>query len=142
MQLGQALDGRVVDTVLLDGTELRGRILAVSENELRFRAKATSKPAVYPKGEIVVPKRQVKVFSYAYCNGSRGRILGAAIGGAAGAVPTILAGTIANNEGGNLPGNVVGVLAGIVGAGVALGYGVGHAADTETMTVFAAEGIE
>ena len=142
MQLAQALDGHVVNTVLLDGTALRGRVLEVSENELRFQVKTTSKPVVYPKGEIIVPKGQVKVFSYTYRNGTRGRKLGAAAGGAAGAVPTFLVAGIVANEGGNIPGNVAGVLAGIVGAGAALGYGLGHAADTKTMTVFVAEGIQ
>ncbi len=140
--LAQGLDGRVVNTVLLDGTALRGRVLDVSENELRFQVKTTSKPVVYPKGEIVLPKGQVKVFSYTYRNGSRGRKLGAVAGGAIGAFPTLLVAGIVNNEGGNIPGNVAGVLAGIAGAGVALGYGFGHAADTKTMTVFVAEGLE
>jgi hypothetical protein len=140
--LAQALDGRVVNTVLLDGTALRGRILEVSENELRLRVKTTSKPSLYPKGEIVVPRGQTKVFSYTYRNGTRGRVLGSVAGGAAGTVPTILLGVISGNEGGNLPSNVVGVLAGIVGAGAALGYGLGHAVDTKTMTVYVAEGLE
>lgn len=142
LQPAQALDGRVVDTVLLDGTALRGRILDVGENELLFRVRTTSKPGVYPKGEIVVPKGQVKAFSYTYRDSRRGRTLGTAIGGAAGLAPAILAGAIANNEGGNIRGSVVGVLAGIAGVGVALGYGLGHAADTKTMTVFVSEGAE
>lgn len=140
--LAQALDGHVVNTVLLDGTALRGRVLDVSENELRFQVKTTSKPVFYPKGEIAVPKGQVKVFSYTYRNGTRGRALGAVAGGAVGVIPTILVGAIAGNEGGNIPGNVAGVLAGIIGGGAALGYGLGYAADTKTMTVFVAEGIE
>lgn len=136
--LAQALDGRVVDTVLLDGTALRGRVVDVSENELRFQVKTTSKPSVYPKGEIAVPKGQVKVFSYKHRSGSRGRALGAVIGGAAGAVPALFLAKLASNEGANAGG----ALAGIVGAGVAIGYGLGHAADTKTMTVFVAEGTE
>ena len=142
MGLAQALDGRVVNTVLPDGTVLRGRVFDVSEDELRFRVKTTPKPVLYPKGEIAVPKGQVKVFSYTYRNGTRGRKLGAVIGGAVGAVPALLVASIAGNEGGNLREGVTGVLAGIAGAGVALGHGIGHAADAKTMTVFVAQGIE
>lgn len=140
--LAQARDGRVVNTVLVDGTVLRGRVLDVSEDELRFQVKSTSKPAEHPKGEIGVPKDQVQVFSYTYRDGARGRTLGALIGGAAGAVPALFVAKIAHNEGGNLKGNVAGALAGIAGAGIGLGYGLGHAADTKTMTVFVVQGIE
>jgi len=143
--LAQALDGHVVNTVLLDGTALRGRVLDVSENELRFKIKETSKPVVHPKGEMTVRKGQVKVFSYTYRNGSGGRIIGTAIGGAAGLVPTLLVASITKGEGGNIfdvdPG-VGTVLTGIAAAGVSLGYGVGHVVDTKTMTVFVAEGID
>ncbi|MDA0206174.1 MAG: hypothetical protein O3A53_11780 [Acidobacteria bacterium] len=97
MGLAQALDGRVVNTVLLDGTVLRGRVLDVSYDELRFQVKRTSKPVVYPKGEIAIPKGQVRVFSYTFRNGTRGRKLGAVIGGAVGAVPTLLVASIARN---------------------------------------------
>ena len=142
MGLAQALDGRVVNTVLLDGAVLRGRVLDVSYDELRFQVKKSSKPVLYPKGEVAVPKGQVKVFSYTYRNGTRGRKLGAVYGGAAGVFATIAVASIATNEGGRINGAARGVLAGIAGAGVGLGYGIGHAADTETMTVLVAQGIE
>ena len=81
-ELGPALAGHIVSTVLPDGTVLRGHVLDVSAEQLRFEANKTSNGALYPKGELSLARNQLKVFSYTQKRG-RGRAIGAAIGAAA-----------------------------------------------------------
>ena len=63
-ELGPALAGHIVSTVLPDGTALRGHVLDVSAEQLRFEANKTSNGALYPKGELSLARNQLKVFSY------------------------------------------------------------------------------
>ena len=63
-ELGPALAGPIVSTVLPDGTVLRGHVLDVSADQLRFEANKTSNGALYPKGELSLARNQLKVFSY------------------------------------------------------------------------------
>ena len=51
-ELGPALAGPIVSTVLPDGTALRGHVLDVSAEQLRF------------EGELSLARNQLKVFSY------------------------------------------------------------------------------
>jgi hypothetical protein len=133
--LGQALSGHTVSTALPDGTVLRGHVLDVSADQLRFDVNKTSNRALYPKGELSLAKNQLKVFSYTERRG-HWRAIGATIGAAAGVAATLPIWATANNEGGFDPGDLPGTitLAG-VGGGAALGYGLGHAADTHEVMV-------
>ena len=81
-ELGQALAGHSVSTVLPDGTVLRGRVLDVSADQLRFDANKTSNRTLHPKGELSLAKSQLTVFSYTQKRG-HWRAIGAAIGAAA-----------------------------------------------------------
>ncbi len=136
--LPSTLGDRVVSTVLVDGTELKGRVLGVSPTELRFQVNRTSKPVFYPKGEVTIPRDQLGAFGYYERRGSLWRKVGTA-GGAGGGflvgLPILL---IANNEGGqnNL---TVGIAAAATGAGAGLGFLLGREADTKRIVVVIAD---
>ena len=105
-ELGPALAGHIVSTVLPDGTVLRGHVLDVSADQLRFEANKTSNGALYPKGELSLARNQLKVFSYTQKRG-RGRAIGAAIGAAATLAAFYVlgeSGRQAHNHGNHCPG--------------------------------------
>ncbi len=136
-ELAYVLEGRVVSTVLVDGTVLRGQILDVSSTELRFEVKKTSNRDLYPKGEGSVPRGQLRVLSYTEKYGNW-RAIGTAIGVGGGALASMPVWAPAANEGGlnELTGSITGAL---IGLGAAAGYGLGHVADTHTTTVIVAK---
>jgi hypothetical protein len=134
-ELGQALAGHIVSTVLPDGTILRGRVLDVSAEQLRFDADKTSNPSLYPKGELSLAKSQLRVFSYTAKRGYW-RAAGAAIGAAGTVAAVAVPLTIAKNEGAE--DTALGyALSGGLGAG--LGYLIGNAADKREITVVVAQ---
>lgn len=133
-ELPYVLEGRVVSTVLVDGTTLRGRVRDVSSTELRFDVKKTSNRDLYPKGESHVPREQLRVFSYTEKKGNW-RAIGAAIGAAGGVAAGTIPVQIAYNEHGSARAAGYAFF-GALGAG--LGYLGGHIADTHTTTVVVA----
>lgn len=140
--LPRTLNGRVVSTVLVNGTVLRGRVIEASADDLRFEVKETSNHEFYAKGERSIPRSQLSVLSYTERRG-HWRAIGTAIGGAAGVMPAWFVCNL-YRCGENYQNSGVGVVlaAAMVGGGAALGYGIGHGADTRTVTVFVAKDVE
>ena len=136
-ELPHVLEGRVVSTVLVDGTVLRGRILDVSPTELRFEVKKTSNRDLYPKGEGPVPREQLRVLSYTEKHGNW-RAIGTAIGVGGGALASMPVWAPAANEGGQneLTGSIT---AAVIGIGAAAGYAAGLNADTHKTIVVVAK---
>ncbi len=136
VELGRAVDGQVVSTVLTDGTVLRGRVIDVSDSELRFDVKKSSNRSIYPKGEVSLAKSQLTVFSYTEKRGywrAAGTAIGAA-GGLAGTSP--LWGWVLENKPQRIDvDSGVVLVAGVVAGAAALGYGIGNAADKHEVTV-------
>ena len=134
-ELGPALAGHIVSTVLPDGTVLRGHVLDVSADQLRFEANKTSNGALYPKEELSLARNQLKVFSYTQKRG-RGRAIGAAIGAAAIVASFYIPIEINSNEAGD--GNATAQHVAMGGIGAGLGYLVGNQVDKRTITVIVA----
>jgi hypothetical protein len=138
-ELGQALGGHTVSTVLPDGTALRGRAIEVCDRELRFEVKKTSNRSGYPKGELSLAKSQLTVFSYTEKRGhwrAAGTAIGAA-GGLAGTSP--LWGWVLENKPQRVDVDSGAIfVAGVVAGAAALGYGIGNAADKHEVTVIIA----
>ncbi len=130
--LEQVVSGRTVSTVLADQTELHGRVLGVSSDGMRFDVRRTSDKRAYPKGEVVVPREQLSVLSYAETKG-KWRALGTAIGAGAGAAAGALGAVRMNNEGNSAAAATVAAAA--VGAGATAGYFAGRGADRRTVLV-------
>jgi len=130
--LEQVVSGRLVSTVLTDKTELYGRVLGVSSDGLRFEVRRTSDKRAYPRGEVVVPREQLSVLSYAETKG-KWRALGTAIGAGAGAAAGSLGAVRMNNEGNAAAAGAIAASA--VGAGAAAGYFAGRSADRRTVLV-------
>ena len=136
-ELAYVLEGRVVSTVLVDGTVLKGRILDVSPTELRYEVKKTSNRKLYPKGEGSVPRGQLRVLSYTEKHGNW-RAIGTAIGVGGGALAGTPIWATAANEGGQneLTGSIT---AAVIGLGAAAGFAAGLNADTHKTIVVVAK---
>lgn len=134
--LEQAVSGRDVSTVLVDQTELHGRVLSVSADGVRFDVKRTSNARAYPKGEATVPRQQLSVLSYVETEG-KWRGVGTAIGAGAGAAAGGMGAVRMKNEGNSSAAATVAASA--IGAGAAVGYFAGRGADRRTVTVVVAK---
>lgn len=130
-ELGRTLVGRNVSAVLADGTVLRGRVLEVSGDQLRFDANKSSNRSIYPKGELSLASNQLTAFSYTQRRG-HWRAAGAAIGAAGGAAAISPLLIISGNESSESVAPGYALFAGI---GAALGYLIGNEADKHEIMV-------
>ncbi len=142
-ELAPALAGKVVSTVLVDGTTLQGRVLDVLADELRFEATKTSNRDLHPKGNISLPRSQVSVFSYKERRGywrAAGTAIGVVAGASIGALYCAKSNGCIRGFQSTSSGNLGTVAAVSIGGGGAAGYFAGRAADLhETMVVLAKE---
>ncbi|MBK7927802.1 MAG: hypothetical protein IPJ98_10005 [Bryobacterales bacterium] len=59
--LGEAVEGKNISMVMPDGTEIRGKVLAVEDDGLRMKVSRTSNEAAVAKGERLIARDQVSV---------------------------------------------------------------------------------
>lgn len=126
-----------VRIVLPDGTAVDGKAARFEPEFLLMRVVHTSDKSLHPKGDISIPRTQVKVVEIR-TNRHNGRRLGTLIPIAAGAGISIYGATL-NDSQTWFPGIVAAATIG-VGIGVALiggtaGYFIGRAADLRFETV-------
>ncbi|MFQ5740593.1 MAG: hypothetical protein ACE5JX_16430 [Acidobacteriota bacterium] len=78
-ELGAVIEGRKIETVLVDGTALKGKAITVGTEYLELEIKETSNAAKYPKGPARVPRESLSVLQFTEVRGSW-RAIGTAIG--------------------------------------------------------------
>ena len=131
-ELGAVIEGRKIDTVLVDGTALKGKVITVGTEYLELEIKETSDAAKYPKGTARVPRESLSALQFTEVRGSW-RAIGAAIGAGAGAAAGIPFYTYAENEA--APDKGAAVVAALAGGGAVIGFFAGRSADKRTVVV-------
>jgi hypothetical protein len=131
-----SIAGKDVRIVMPDSAVVSGRVIAVEPEALVVEVRESTSPAVYPKGQLRVPRATLKTFEM-HTKGVRYRIIGTVLGAAGGLVGGGVAGFAA---GGGILSNqhnarAAAVFLGIAAGGTAAGYLVGNAADRRTVTV-------
>jgi len=131
-----SIAGKDVGIVMPDGAVVSGRVIAVKPEALVVDVRESTSPAVYPKGQLRVPRATLKTFEM-HTKGVRYRIIGTVLGAAGGLVGGGVAGYATS---GGIMSNkhnarAVAVFLGIASGGTAAGYFLGNAADRRTVTV-------
>ena len=60
-ELPPVVSGQNIEMVLPDATRVKGKVMAITEDELRMRITATSKSQAWPKGDASIPRAAVSV---------------------------------------------------------------------------------
>jgi len=79
-ELGAVIEGRKIETVLVDGTALKGKVVTVGAEYLELEIKETSDAVKYPKGPARVPRQSLSALQFTEVRGTW-RAIGTAIGG-------------------------------------------------------------
>jgi hypothetical protein len=131
-----SIAGKHVRIVMPDSAVVSGRVIAVEPEALVVDVRESASPAVYPKGQLRVPRATLRTFEM-HKKGVRYRIIGTVLGAAGGLVGGAVAGF---STGGGVLSNqhdarAAAVFLSIAAGGTAAGYLLGNAADRRTVTV-------
>jgi hypothetical protein len=124
-----SLTGSNVRFVMPKGAVISGTLTAVEPEGLVVQIEKTTDKANYPKGRLVVPRSEVKVFDVR-SKTSRYRAIGTVFGAALGLGLGVLAAVHTDSTAG-----AIGSFAGVTGGTATLGYFLGDAADRRTTTI-------
>lgn len=131
-ELGAVIEGRKIETVLVDATALEGKAVSVGADHLELEIKETSDATKYPTGPARIPRESLSSLQFTEIRGSW-RALGTAIGAGAGAAVGIPTYQYMENEAAGEKGAAI--AAGLVGGGAVMGFFAGRSADKRTVVV-------
>ena len=129
-ELGTAVTGRDVVTILRSGAEVEGKVVSVEAQALRIEISKAS--GNYSRGHNSIPRSEVSVLRLETRSGPW-RAIGATIGGGAGAAAGIPIYSWFDNEGNGGTGGAI--AAGLIGGGAVLGFLVGRSSDKKALVI-------
>lgn len=118
--------GHDVQLQLPDGATVSGEALAVRQDSFEMNVRQASRPALYPKGQVSIPRASVSVIEVRKERGIGGRVVGTVLGMVAG---MIVGGEVAGHSGmseGPALGTFFASTAGITTIGYAAGSALDH----------------